>query len=437
MNLGQENENQEFKQSLSQLDKGIKSLTAMLNRNQKGIVYFGVDDNGNVKGLLIGKKTLSDIRSRIKDLVEPQIIAEIENCKSTDGKQYVKVSAYGTDIPYSCDGRYYIRNVSSDESVSNLMLRKMLASGESDLIREITSENQELTFKQLSEILSNKKIHFKDSRLFYKNYGLINKDGKYNYMAYLLSDQNNTSIKVVSFSGLDKSNMSTRTEYGKQCLLKSISQIFEYFKSINVVNVKLNEGIRKEIPLFPFESLREAWVNACLHNSWNERIPPSIFMFDDRIEIVSYGGIPYGLSQDGFFKGTSLPVNKSLFTIFLISGFAEQSGHGIPIIVSECGKEAFSFEDNMIKVTIKFHYEPDSVLARKAREKAALKLTSNQHRVYNYLLENPSSNLQLAAKQLNLSLSGIKKIVSKLQSLDMLQRFGSKKSGQWIAKKTV
>lgn len=48
MNLGQENENQEFKQSLSQLDKGIKSLTAMLNRNQKGIVYFGVDDNGNV-----------------------------------------------------------------------------------------------------------------------------------------------------------------------------------------------------------------------------------------------------------------------------------------------------------------------------------------------------------------------------------------------------
>lgn len=58
MNLGQENENQEFKQSLSQLDKGIKSLTAMLNRNQKGIVYFGVDDNGKVKGLLIGKKNI-------------------------------------------------------------------------------------------------------------------------------------------------------------------------------------------------------------------------------------------------------------------------------------------------------------------------------------------------------------------------------------------
>ena len=56
MNIGQENESQEFKESLSQLDKGLKSLTAMLNRHGTGSVYFGVDDNGNVKGLTIGKK---------------------------------------------------------------------------------------------------------------------------------------------------------------------------------------------------------------------------------------------------------------------------------------------------------------------------------------------------------------------------------------------
>ena len=56
MNLGQENEKQEFKLGLGQLDKGLKSLSAMLNRSGEGTVFFGVDDDGNVKGLDIGKK---------------------------------------------------------------------------------------------------------------------------------------------------------------------------------------------------------------------------------------------------------------------------------------------------------------------------------------------------------------------------------------------
>ena len=46
-----------------------------------------------------------------------------------------------------------------------------------------------------------------------------------------------------------------------------------------------------------------------------------------------------------------LPVNKSLLTIFLASKFAEQSGHGIPTIVENYGRNVFSFEDGMLKVT--------------------------------------------------------------------------------------
>ena len=79
MNLGKENETQEFKESLSQLDKGLKSLVAMLNRSGAGTVYFGVKDNGDVKGLDIGKNTLMDIRQKIADLIEPKIVCEIQD----------------------------------------------------------------------------------------------------------------------------------------------------------------------------------------------------------------------------------------------------------------------------------------------------------------------------------------------------------------------
>ena len=303
MNLGHENETLEFKESLGQLDKGLKSITAMLNRSGYGCVCFGVLDNGDVKGLTVGPNTLMDIRNKIKFLISPQALVHIE--KVTVGKlDYIKVTAHGSDIPYSCDGRYYIRNVAADETVSNEILRKMLTTSETDIIRRIPSEDQDLTFNQFDSFMSKYGIHTGSSISFHKNYGLKNDEGKFNLMAYLLSDQNNVSIKVVKFEGTDKSTMSERTDFGSQCLLRSVQEVLEYVKVNNAVKVDLSGGIRKETPLLDYESFREAWINACLHNSWSEMLPPSVFVYDDRMEIVSYGGLPFGLSKEGFFKGT-------------------------------------------------------------------------------------------------------------------------------------
>ncbi|MCQ2914707.1 MAG: putative DNA binding domain-containing protein [Alphaproteobacteria bacterium] len=430
MNLGFESETIEFKESLSQLDKGIKSLSAMLNKQGYGYVYFGVCDNGDVKGIDVGKKSLQDVRNRIKDLISPQALVKIEEC-SDEQKKYIKVFVQGNDIPYSCDGRYYIRNVSSDEQASNEILRKMLANSEADIIRQIDSENQNLTFHQFFLILTNNSIHPKNTIEFYKSYGLINKLGKFNLMAYLLSDQNEIALKIVHFKGNDKSIMQERTDYSKQTLLQSVYEVLSYFKSICINKVELKEGKREEIPLFEFEAFREAWINACVHNNWAEKIPPSVYIFDDRIEVVSYGGLPYGLTLDGFFKGTSIPVNKGLLTIFIANRFAEQSVHGVPIIVSKYGKTSFEFNDGILKVIIPFAFERESVKVRKNLEKAQSKLTKNQKDVYECLKKNQKIKLIDVSKELGLSLAGVKKIVQKLQQLEMIEHTGSKKDGLW------
>ena len=78
MNFGIENEYQEFKESLAQLDKAIKSLTAMVNKNGRGTVYFGVNDNGDVVGLKLGKKYLDEIRDKISNFVQPQFLYKAE-----------------------------------------------------------------------------------------------------------------------------------------------------------------------------------------------------------------------------------------------------------------------------------------------------------------------------------------------------------------------
>lgn len=434
MNLGIENECQEFKEGLGQLDKGLKSITAMLNKHGQATVYFGVNDNGDICGLTIGKNTLMDIRNRIYDKIEPRIYADIQDQTDSDGRKYIKVTATGSDIPYSFDGRYYLRNVSADERASNEVLRKMLAISDSDILRQKTSPIQNLTFKSFFAILEGNGIHPKSSNEFFANYGLLNKDGKFNMNAYLLSDNNEISLKVVIFEGKDKTVMSKRTEYGGKCILVSVTEVMNYFESINVTNVNLYGIKREEQSLFDFPSFREAWINACLHNDWKNGISPSVYMFDDRIEIVSYGGLPFALSKEGFYQGTSMPVNKSLLTIFMVAKLAEQSGHGIPTIVDKYGRGVFSFDDGMLKVTIPLSFERAEVITRKEMILLKKGLTDNQQKVYDALKKDGNLSLEEIAKQTGLSVGGVKKICQKLQEYGILDRNGSKRDGVWIVK---
>jgi ATP-dependent DNA helicase RecG len=432
MNLGAESETEEFKLSMSQMDKGIRSLTAMLNRHNYGTVYFGVDDNGNVVGLELGKDSLMELRNRIKNMVEPNIVCDISKCVSDDGKTYVKVSAKGSDIPYSCDGRFYLRNVSADESVSMMTLRKMLASGSSDLIVEMRSPRQDLTFKGLTVMLSSHGLHLADDERFHKNYNLVNESGEFNVMAEILSDQNPHALKVVCFAGTDKSSMSERREYSGKSMLICMAEVLDYMDSLNQMKVDLGSGQRKETPLFPFDAFREAWVNACLHNSWREGYPPAVYLFDDRITVTSYGGLPFELSEEDFFKGHSAPVNKGLLTVFFAAGYAEQTGHGVITILDKCGRDAFKISPNFLDVNIPFAFEPGYVQSRKAMERSVMTLTSNQKSVLDYLKEHPNATLQETSDSVAVSLGGVKKIVSVLKERGLLGKEGSKKDGKWV-----
>ena len=302
--------------------------------------------------------------------------------------------------------------------------------------KQIAADVRADVAKKVAE-LNKKGIHASDTLEFRQNYGLYNDAGKFNKMAYLLSDQNSLIIKTMRFSGLDKTVVDERATYQNQCLLVTVKQVLDYFELLNASKkVSLESGMRKETSLFDFNSFREAWVNACVHNNWNETLPPSIYVYDDRIEVVSYGGLPYKLSKEGFFTGRSVPVNERLFRIFITCDFSEQSGHGIPEIVKNYGREAFSFEDGMVIVTLPFNFEPEIVTIRKEKEKRQEKtrLTDNQIQVLRYLKNHRKAHLQEVADECNLSLGGVKKIVLKLQELEVLVRNGTKQNPEWLVK---
>lgn len=64
----------------------------MVNKNGKGVVYFGVDDNGNVVGLKLGRKYLDEIRDEIANFVQPQLLYKAEE-KCDGDLMYIVLTA--------------------------------------------------------------------------------------------------------------------------------------------------------------------------------------------------------------------------------------------------------------------------------------------------------------------------------------------------------
>lgn len=434
MNLGKESETIEFKESTSELKEGIRSIASMLNKNQHCVLYFGVNDNGDVIGQQIGNRTLRDVSQAISVNIEPSVIPTItllEGCK--EHLKAIKIEVHGKDIPYSAFGQYLVRSADEDKKITRSALRSMFIDSGVDFLSDIKSVQQDLTFEQFSSLLAGKGYHVPSLKALEKSKGLRNMDGDFNLMAFLLSDQSDVSVKVVRFSGNDKTSMAQRKEFGNQCLVLALKQSMEYVDALNETNVTLGNGSRKDVHLFNQEAFEEAWKNACVHNLWMDMVPPAVYIYDDRIEIISTGGLPYGMSEQDFYSGTSKPVNKGLWSIFSSLDYAEQTGHGVPTIVSNYGKSAIDIREHFIQVTIPFAFTPTWALSARSKN-ASVTLSLGQKTLLSAIKDNPYARSEELSKSIEMSLSSVKKNLVKLRKLGLIERAGNNRSGYWKVK---
>lgn len=421
-----ETEFYEFKTSLSQLDRGIEAIAAMLNKHGRSDVFFGVDNDGEAVGLGsdIGAETIKKIETRITEKIKPEIVPSII-LEDYDGKKVIHVTAKGNRKPYACGGDYRIRVGSENKKIDPELLGELFFDSQSASLEAIESLNQNLTFNRLKFYYVEKGLTVNESN-FYDNMGL-KVNGKFNMLAELLADENSASIKVVRFAGKDKLNMVARNEYGFKCLLTAMREANDYVLSLNETRVDIVSGLeRKEQKLFDAHSFEEAWTNACIHNRWIRNVPPAIYIFEDRIEIVSTGGLPFGYSEDDFYRGISRPINNGLFKIMGQLGIVEQTGHGNLVIVDKYGKNAFEIADNHITVTIPFAFVPSMKQINTAE------LSPIETSVLMAIKDNPTANKTQLAKLCNLGTTRISEIVAKLKEIGKIERAGSKRNGYWI-----
>jgi ATP-dependent DNA helicase RecG len=139
-------------------------------------------------------------------------------------------------------------------------------------------------------------------------------------------------------------------------------------------------------------------------------------MFEDRIEIVSPGGLPSGLSKDEYLSGQiSMLRNPIIANVFYRLGIIEQFGTGIRRIIHSYqqskSKPQFEIFENSLKVVLPLVVSNLSALS------------SDQNRIYNLLQSGHTQTSQLV-DQSGFSRTKTLALLNKLIALGYVEKTG-------------
>ena len=182
---------------------------------------------------------------------------------------------------------YFIRMGTSSQPMTTTKIDDLYSKRIQTTLRNTPSPRQDLTFAQLKIYYQERGLELNEK--FANSLELLTPDGKYNYIAYLLADENGVSIKVAKYAGTDKVDLIENEEYGFCSLIKATNQVMEKLKIENSTMAKVTSTKRIEKNLIEPIPMREAVINAIVHSDFSREIPPVFEFFSDRMVFTSYG----------------------------------------------------------------------------------------------------------------------------------------------------
>lgn len=429
----QENNRTEFKAELN--DKLEKEVVAFLNNREGGVLYIGLDDDGKPVGVPDLDGTQLKIADRIKNNILPSTLGLFDIVSDTvDDVPVIKILiSSGLEKPYyikkngMAPSGCFIRMGTSSQPMTTTMIDDLYSKRIHTTLRNIPSPRQDLTFAQL-------KIYYQERGLelnerFASSLELLTPDGKYNYIAYLLADENGVSIKVAKYAGTDKVDLIENEEYGYCSLIKATNQVLEKLKIENSTMAKVTSTKRIEKNLVEPIPMREAVINAIVHSDFSREIPPVFEIFSDRMVFTSYGGLIPGQSEQDFFSCSSMPRNRELMRVFKDVGLVEQLGSGMSRILKVYDKSIFNISEHFIKVQFPFSMPKDQKIIASGNENGNEK--NEEQKALEILKLQPTITAKEMATQMGVSARTIGRIMKILRDKKMISRVGSDRKGYW------
>lgn len=273
-----------------------------------------------------------------KNGIKPDLTAYtgIEEIKEK-GKSVIRVTVLrGAKRPYHLTDKglkstgVFVRHGISSVPATEEMIRGMLRESDSIAFDKSRCINQELTFNYAEKFFLDSGVEFGEQQK--RTLGLIDVDGYYTNAALLLSDQCEHSIKCAVYDGTGKTSFKMRKEYNGS-ILKQMNEAYEYIGLNNNLNSTFDGLKRVEHPDYPEFAVREALINAIVHRDYDYSGSIIVNIFDDRIEIVSLGGLVKGITIEDIKNGISQSRNTIIANVFYRLKLIESYGTGIKRIV--------------------------------------------------------------------------------------------------------
>ena len=341
----------EFKETIT--NTFLKTVSAFSNYDG-GTVLFGIDDDGNIKGLPDVKQACLDIENKINDSITPQPDYTLE-IKNND--QTIKLTVKsGLQKPYLYKSKAYKRNDTATIEVDTLEFSRLVLDGKNIRFEELPCKDQELSFEILHRKLKETVRIENFDKDTLKTLNLYNDGNGFNNAAGLLADKNHfPGIDIVKF-GENISIIQKRSTFENVSVLEVYEKAIEVFRDYYQYEV-IQGADRKKMEKIPEAAFREAIANALIHRVWDVDSQIRVSMFDDRIEIVSPGGLPSGITEEEYLAGKlSVLRNRNLANVFYRLGFAEIFGTGITRIKQLYAegliKPDFEVSENAIKIVL-------------------------------------------------------------------------------------
>ena len=393
-----ENENTEFKSALT--GDIYKEVIAFAN-NGGGVIYIGVDDNGNEIGVADVDETYTRLTNGIRDAISPDVTVFCKYSLNENNVIKIEISE-GARKPYYLKSKgikpsgVYVRQGASSVPASEDQIRLMIKMSDGDSFEGIRSLNQELTFASAKQAFEKYGVEFSENK--YRVLGITtDSNDLYTNLGLLLSDQCKHSIKAAVFADEDNTSFLDSKEFTGS-ILRQLDDAYSYLMLNNRNNAEFKGLERVEHYSYPQEALREALLNALVHRDYAFSGSIIININESQIEFISLGGLLPGLSAEDIQNGISQPRNPKLAEVFHRLRLIESYGTGIRRIFTlyrDCEKKPeIIVTPNTFKLILpnRNYYSTD-----KSEEKA---LNDQQRTILQYIERNGAITEETAQKLL-------------------------------------
>lgn len=312
----------------------IKNTIIAFANCDGGKLYIGINDDGTVCGISDVDGTMLRATNALRDSVRPDITMFMECSNITiESKNVICISVHrGTARPYYLHGKgirpegVYVRQGASTVPASDAAILAMIKESSGDSYEAARSLEQQLTFEYTRAYFEKRNIDLGIPQM--KTLHLIGKDDAYTNLAFLLSEQCSHTIKMAVFEGDKKTVFKDRKELTGS-LLEQLEEAYDYIDRYNRTRAEFSGLERIDRRDYPIEAVREALLNAIVHRDYAFSGSTLISIFENRMEIVTIGGLAKGISLDDVNLGVSVLRNQNLANIFYRLKLIEAYGTGI------------------------------------------------------------------------------------------------------------